>query len=99
MCVFGLGGVTALHSHAAHCLRWRLCLDDSAANVVGLLLDSVMIATRGAYIGFTVGMSVGTLGICACGCMECIICLFSLVWGMGVLAGVCTIGTHCVLQI
>ncbi len=97
MHVFGLGGVTALRSHAACCLLWRLRLDTSAASVVGLLLDLVMVAMRGALIGLTLGMSVGTLGIGACGCMECVICLLSLVWGMGVLAGVCTLVTRCVL--
>jgi hypothetical protein len=39
MGVFGLGGVMALHSCAACCLRWCLHLADSATNVVGLLLD------------------------------------------------------------
>jgi hypothetical protein len=69
-----------------------------AANVVGLLLDLVMIAIQGTLIGLTVGISVGTLGIGACGCMEHVICLLSSVWGMGMLAGACTLGTHCVLQ-
>ena len=99
MRVVGLIVVTALRSREAHRLRWHLRLDDSAANVEGLLLDPVMVATRGALIGLTVGMSLGTLEIGACICMECVICLSSLVWGMGVLAGVCTLGTHCVLQI
>jgi hypothetical protein len=99
MPVVGLGGVTALRSRDAHCLCWRLHLDDSAANVVGLLLDLVMVATREVLIGLNVGMSVGTLGIGACGCMERVICLLSLVWGMGMLAGACTLRTHCVLQI
>jgi hypothetical protein len=58
-----------------------------------------MVAMRGTLIGLTVGMSVGTLGIGACGCMDCVICLLSLVWGMEMLAGVCTLGTCCVLQI
>ena len=99
MHVVGLIVVTALCSREVHCLRWHLRLDNSAANVEGLLLDSVMIATRGAYIGFTVGMSVGTLGIGACSCMDRVICLLSLVWGMGMLAGVCNLGTCCMLQI
>jgi hypothetical protein len=68
-------------------------LDNSAANVVGLLLDLVMVAMRGALIGLTLGMSVGTLRIGACGCMERVICLLSLVWGMGMLAVACTLGT------
>ncbi len=45
MRVVGLIVVTALHSHEARCLRWRLRLDDSAANMEGLLLDPVMVAT------------------------------------------------------
>jgi hypothetical protein len=94
----GLVGVMALHSHDAHSLHWRLRLDDSAANVVGLLLDFVMVATQGALIGLIVGISVGTLGIGACGCMEHVIHLLSLVWGMGMLAGACTLGICCMLQ-
>jgi hypothetical protein len=97
MCVVWLIVVMALCSREAHCLRWRSCLDDSAANVEGLLLDPVMVVMRGALIGLTVGMSLGTLRTGACVCMEHVICLLSLVWGMGVLAGVCTLGTHCVL--
>ena len=58
-----------------------------------------MVVMQGALIGLTVGMSVGTLGIGACGYMERMIHLLSLVWGMGVLAGVCTLGTRCILQI
>jgi hypothetical protein len=99
MRVVGLNVVTALRSCEVHRLRWRSCLDASAANVEGLLLDPVMVAMRGALIGLTVGMSVGTLGIGACVCMERMIHLLSLVWGMGLLAGVCTLGTHCVLQL
>jgi hypothetical protein len=66
--------------------------------VVSLQLDLVMVATWGALIGLTVGITVGTLGIGACGCMDCVICLLSLVGGMGILAGAFTLGTHCVLQ-
>jgi hypothetical protein len=44
MRVVGLIVVTALRSHEAHCLCWRSCLDDSAANVEGLLRDLVMVA-------------------------------------------------------
>jgi hypothetical protein len=75
-----------------------LRLDDSANNVVGLQLDLVMVATRGALIGLAVGIMMGTLGISACGCMDCVIHLLSLVGGMGMLAGAFTLGTHCVLQ-
>jgi hypothetical protein len=96
--VVGLVGVMALRSCDACCLRWHLRLDDSAANVVGLLLDLVMVAMWGALIGLTVGISVGTLGIGACGCMERMICLLSSIWGMGMLTGACTLGTSCVLQ-
>jgi hypothetical protein len=93
----GLDGVMALHSCDAYRLRWRLCLDDSATNVVGLLLDLVMVAIWGALLGLTLGTSVGTFGIGACSCMEHVIHLLSLVWGMGMLAGACTLGTCCVL--
>jgi hypothetical protein len=99
MRVVGLGGVTALHSCDACCLCWRLHLDNSAADTLGLLLDSAMVATWGMLIDLTVGMSVGTLRIGACDCMEHVICLLSLVWGMEMLAGACTLRTFCVLQI
>jgi hypothetical protein len=79
MHVVGLVGVTALHSPDACCLHLCLRLDDSAANVVGLLLGLVMVATQGALIGLTVGISVGNLGTSACSCMEHVICLLSLV--------------------
>ncbi len=98
MCVVGLVGKTVLHSHDAHRLHWRLHLDDSAINVVGLWLDLVMVATRGALIGLTVGIMVGTLGIGACGCMDRVIRLLSLVGGIGMLAGAFTLGTRCMLQ-
>jgi hypothetical protein len=99
MHVVGLGRVTALRSCDAHRLCWCLHLDDSAVNVVGLLLDSVMVAMQGTLIGLTVGISVGTLGIGACGCMGRVICLLSSIWGMGMLAGACTLGTCCMLRI
>ncbi len=96
--VVWLVGGTALRSRDACCLHWRSRLDNSATNVVGLLLDLVMVAMQGALIGLTLGISVGTLGIGACGCMECAIRMLSLVWGMGMFAGACTLGTCCVLQ-
>ncbi len=98
MHVVGLVGGTALRSRDARCLRWHLRLDDTAINVVGLRLDLVMVAMRGALIGLTVGITVGTLGIGACGCMDCMICLLSSVGSMGMLAGAFTLGTRCVLQ-
>ncbi len=98
MRVVGLVGGTALCSRDAGCLPWRSRLDDSAINVVGLQLDLVVVATRGALIGLTVGIMVGTLRIGACGCMDLVIRLLSLVGGMGMLAGAFTLGTCCVLQ-
>jgi hypothetical protein len=86
MHVVGLVGVMALHSCVACPLQWCLRLDDSAANVVGLLLGSVVVVTRSTMMGLTVGISVGTLGIGAWGCMEHVICLFYL-------QGVC----HCLV--
>ncbi len=73
MRVAGLVGGTALLGCDARCLRWRWHLDNSAINVVGLRLDSVMVATRGALIGVNVGITVGTLRIGACGCMDRVI--------------------------
>jgi hypothetical protein len=61
MRVVGLLGRMAVHRRDARCLRWRLRLDDSATNVVGLWQDSMMVALQGAPIGLTVGISVGTL--------------------------------------
>jgi hypothetical protein len=98
MRVVEMVGGTSLHGRDACCLHWRLRLDNSAINVVGLRLDSVMVAMRGALIGLTVGIMVGALGIGACGCMDCMICLLSLIGGMGMLAGAFTLRTHCVLQ-
>jgi hypothetical protein len=46
--------------------------------LVVLLLCSMVVATRGALKGLTVGISVSTFGIDACGCMEHVISLFSL---------------------
>jgi hypothetical protein len=66
MHVVGLVGVTALRSCDACCLRQCLRLDDSAANVVGSLLDLVMVAMQGVLISLTVGISVGTIEIFAC---------------------------------
>ncbi len=45
MRVVGLIVVMALRSREARRLFWRSHLDDSAANVEGLLLDPVMVAT------------------------------------------------------
>jgi hypothetical protein len=98
MRVVGLVGRTALHSCDACCLHWHLHLDNSATDVVGLQLDLVIIVLQGALIGLTVGVSVGTLRIGACRCMEHVIHLLSLVWGMGMLASAFTFGTHCMLQ-
>ncbi len=53
--------------------------DGLAANVVGLLIDSIGVATRGALMDLTVVISVGTFGIGACRCMEHVICPLSSV--------------------
>jgi hypothetical protein len=45
MRVVGLVGGTALCSCDACCLHWCLHLDHSATDVVGLQLDSVMVAS------------------------------------------------------
>ncbi len=82
MHVVGLVGVTALRSCVARHLQWHSRLDDLAANVVGLLLGSMVVVTRGMLMGSTVEISVVTLGIGACGCMKRVICLLSLVWGV-----------------
>ncbi len=99
MRVVGLVGGMALRSCYACCLHWRSRLDNSATNAVGLQLDLVMVASWGALIGLPVGISVAILGICACGCMDQVICLLlSSVWGMGMFVGAITLGTRCVLQ-
>jgi hypothetical protein len=99
MHVVELVGVTALRSRDACHLCLHLCLDDYAANVVGLLLGLAMVATWSALIGLPVGISVGTFRIGACSCMECMIHLLSMVWSMGMSADACTLGTCCTLQI
>jgi hypothetical protein len=70
MHMVGLVCGTPLRSRDAHCLHWRSCLDDSTTNVVDLQLDLVMVASLGALIGLTVGISVGTLRIGVCSCMD-----------------------------
>jgi hypothetical protein len=97
MHVVRLVGGTALRSCDACCLHWRSCVDDSATNVVSLRLTLVMVALWGALIGLTLGISVGTLGIGAYGCMDRVICLLSSAWGMGMIAGAFTLGTRCML--
>jgi hypothetical protein len=94
MCVVGLVGRMALHSCDACCLHWHSRLDKSATDVVGLQLDLVRVVLRGVLIDLTVGISVGFLGIDACGCMDHVIHLLSLVWGMGMRAGAFTLGTR-----
>jgi hypothetical protein len=59
----------------------------------------MVVATRGALIELPVGLLVGTLQIGDCGCMECMIHLLSLTWGLGMLGGACTLGTCCVLRV
>jgi hypothetical protein len=98
MRVVGMVGRMVLRGRDACRLCWHLRLDDSAIIVVGLQLDLMMVAMQGALIGLTVGIMVGTLGIGACSCMDCVIHLLSLVGGMGMLAGAFTLGTCCVLQ-
>jgi hypothetical protein len=99
MCWVGMVGVMALHSHVACCLQWRSRLDDSASNVVGLLLGSMVVVIRGTLIGLTLEISVGTLRIGAFECIDRVICLLSLVWGMRSLGGACTLKTCCMLWI
>ncbi len=82
MHVVELVRLTALRRCVACCLQWRSSLDDSAANVVGLLQGLMVVVMRGTLMGLNLEISVGDLGIGAYGCMEHMICLFSLVWGM-----------------
>jgi hypothetical protein len=98
MRMVGLVGGTALCTCDARCLQWHSRLDDSATDVVSLWLGLVIVALWGVLIGLTVGISVGTFGIGAYGCMDCVICLLSLVRGMGMLAGAFILGTCCVVQ-
>jgi hypothetical protein len=103
----GLVGVAALQSCAAHHLQRRLCLDKLVGKVVGLMssmrsgfpVGLLVVATRGALMGLSVGLLVGTLGTSDCGCMEPVIHLLSLIWVLGTLGGACTLGTCCVLRV
>ncbi len=64
----------------------------------GLLVGSLVVATRGTLMGLLVGLSMCTLGTGDCGCMEHVICVLLLVLGLGTLGGACTLRTHCVLH-
>ncbi len=103
----GLVGVTALQC-CVDCRLWmHSCLDELAGKVLGLMpgaratlsLGLLVVATRGALIGLLVGLLAGTLGTGDYGCMECVICLLLLLWGLGMLGGACTLGTWCMLRI
>jgi hypothetical protein len=102
-----LGGVVPLRSCAACCFRRRSRLDESAGKLVGLMLGtwvgllvgSLVGFMGGALVGLLVGSLMGTLGIGGCGCMEHMILLLSSIWVVGMLGGVCTIRTRCVLRV
>jgi hypothetical protein len=99
--------VVALHSCVARRLRRRSRLDELAGKVVGLMpgaqvgfpVGFLVVATRGVLMGLPVGLLVGTLGTGDCCCMERVICLLSLIWGLGTLGGACTLGARCMLRV
>jgi hypothetical protein len=83
MHVVGPVGFTTLRCCIACRLQWHSRLDNLTAKLVGMLLGLMVVATRGKLVGLTIELLVGTLGIGACGCMERVICLLTLVWGIG----------------
>ncbi len=76
-------------SCAACCFRMRSHLMESVGGVVGLLVG-------GRAVGLLVGaLLMGTLGNGIVMFIKRVITLVASVWGMGILAVVCTLGTCC----
>ncbi len=71
---------SALRSRAACHFRMRSCLMESVGEAVGLLVGALLISTlRNGVVMF----------------IERVFLLLASVWGMGILAVVCTLRTHC----
>ncbi len=80
---------SARRSRAAGPFRTRSRLMESVGGAVGLLVGS-------GAIGLLVGaLLMGTLGNGVIMLIECVILLLASVWGMGILAVICTLGTRC----
>jgi hypothetical protein len=71
---------SVLCSRAARCFRTRSHLMESVGGAVGLLVGALLM---------------GTLGNGVVMFIERVILLLASVWGMGILAVVCTLGTPC----
>ena len=71
---------SALRNRAAHRFQTRSCHMESVGGVVGLLVVALLMdALRNDVVMF----------------IGRVIHLLASVWGMGMLAVVCTLGTHC----
>ncbi len=69
---------SVLRSRAAHCFRTHSHLMESVGGAVGLLVGALLMGTLGNGIVMLI---------------KCVILLLASVWGMGILAVVCTLGT------
>ncbi len=88
MCGDVLNIGSACGSRAARHFRTRSRLMESVGGVVGLLVGS-------RAVGLLVhALLMGTLGNGIVMFIECVILLVASVWGMGILAVVCTLGTY-----
>ncbi len=74
-------GVAAFCSHMACRFLRHSHLVELVGMLVGLLVDALLL---------------GTLGTSVCMSMERVILLLTLIWGVGILGGGCTLGTHCI---
>jgi hypothetical protein len=71
---------SALCSCAARCFQTWFCLMESVGGAVGLLVGALLMDTLGNGIVMFI---------------KRVILLLASVWGMGILAVICTLGTHC----
>ena len=80
---------SACRSCAARRFQMRSCLMESVGGAVGLMVGC-------GAVGLLVhALLMGTLGNGVIMFIERVILLLASVWGMGILAVVCTLGTHC----
>jgi hypothetical protein len=80
MCGDMLIADSALHSRDARHFRTRSRLIESIGGAAGLLMGALLMGTRGNGVVMFI---------------ECVILLLASVWGMGILAVICTLRTHC----
>ncbi len=71
---------SALCSHAAHHFRMRSRLMESIGGAVEMLVDALLMSTLVNGVAMFI---------------KCLILLLASVWGMGILAVICILGTRC----